>query len=721
VRGVLTSSQRATLDAVADAFAPGDADTAATSALVRAALERLAPHRRAKLELVLGLLGSPLAGLVLAGRPAGFARLDPARRERALLRLSRIAPLRPAFDAFARLSLFAAYASTDERGRSAVWERLGYPGPRADVPPDAGTAFPVAVPFADGRTTADTRIAADAQIGAARITADARTTADARIAADARVEADAVVIGSGAGGGVAAAVLAQAGLRVVVLEAGPAFEPVAARQREAEAFAELYLDAGLAASDDLGVSILAGACVGGGTAVNWSTSLRLPPALAAAWGAALGRPAFAAELADAYDAVETRLGVTVATAHNRNNAVIVDGCAKLGWDARAIPRNAQCTGDRCGYCCFGCAYGEKRSTAATYLRDAVAAGATLYANARAERVRIEGDPERPAQRIVRGVVAMTSGADAVAHAEAGRLGADGAGVASSSSSRTRELIVDAPLVVVAAGTLRTPGVLARSGVRSPHLGKHLHLHPTSALSALFDEPVDAWHGVMQSALCDRFADLGDRFGAVIEAAPTHPGLTALALPWSGRDAHAQTMSSARYRATLISLTRDRGEGSVGLDERGDVRYRIAMDDALHLAEGLAGAARIAFAAGARSVTTLHASPLTLDAERATAAGLHRFAEELRLRARDGDPVALFSAHQMGTARMGASAREGVVDPEGRVYGVEGLVVADGSVFPAASGVNPMLTIMALAHRTASALIARSAARTPSGSPSPSRS
>jgi len=681
---VLNRSQETTLGAVVDTFVPPDADAAATRALVVAAVNSLPAHRQAKLALVLSLLANPLVELALASRPRGFARLDGPARERALRRLAALGPLRPAFDAFAHLALFGAYALADDRGRSAVWDRLGYPGPRTDVP--ANPAFPVATPPAGDR-----------------------------------IDADAVVVGSGAGGGVAAALLARAGLRVVVLEAGPAFEPVAARQREAESFAELYLESGLCASDDMSVSILAGACIGGGTAVNWSTSLRLPPATAREWSDALGRPRFAAELAEAYDAVESRLGVTPATAHNRNNSVIVDGCAKLGWEARAIPRNARCERDGCGYCCFGCAYGTKQSTAVTYLRDAVDAGASVYARMRVERVRIDHGAAADAGRtgseesVVRGVdttaeVRRVRGVDAI--------GEDG-----------RTIVVDAPLVVVAAGALRTPGILARSGVQSAHLGRHLHLHPTTALAAEFDAPVEPWLGPMQTALCDRFSASEEGFGATIESAPSHPGLMAMALPWNGRDAHASEMSGARNRAVLIALTRDRGEGSVGLDERADVSYTIAPDDARRMAAGLAGAARIAFAAGAASVATLHADPLRLTAAEATPAGLDAFAGTLAKRAASRAPVALFSAHQMGTARMGATAADpstgsgqaGVIDPDGRVYGVEGLLVADASAFPSAYGVNPMLTVMALAHRATSALIARRAATPSNDSPAPLRS
>jgi choline dehydrogenase-like flavoprotein len=189
------------------------------------------------------------------------------------------------------------------------------------------------------------------------------------------------------------------------------------------------------------------------------------------------------------------------------------------------------------------------------------------------------------------------------------------------------------------------------------------------------------------------------------------------------------MSGARNRAVLIALTRDRGEGRVSLDDRADVTYKLAPDDARRMAIGLAGAARIAFAAGAASVATLHARPLRLTAAEATPAGLDAFARELAKRAAKRAPVALFSAHQMGTARMGATAADpstgsgqaGVIDPDGRVYGVEGLLVADASAFPNASGVNPMLTIMALAHRAVSALIERRAATSSSGLPARSRS
>jgi choline dehydrogenase-like flavoprotein len=612
--------QHTVIEAVFASFVPPDADAARGIATMVAALDALPPHRRARLNALLALLWA-----------LGFSRW-PLRARETLLRAladAPVAPLRSGFQALKRLALFSAYGTSDESGRNSLWPAIGYPGPRADRPLVIATA---------------------PTLGAGRGT----------------VKADAVVIGSGAGGGVAAALLARAGLATVILEAGPAPEAAAQAQSEARAFAELYLDAGLTASDDLGVAILAGGCVGGGTTVNWSTALRLRSEVAAQWERASGITDLGAALQPAYDAVEQRLALAPAARHNRNNQVLLDGCAALGWEAREQLRNADCSEDRCGYCGFGCAYGTKRSTATTYLRDAIAAGASLRANVRAQRVRIEDG-------IVRGV-------------DAGALR------------------IDAPLVVVAAGSLRTPGLLAHSGIVSPHLGRHLKLHPTTALVAEFAAPVESWHGAMQSALCDRFSDLDDGYGATIEVAPAHPGLIGLALPWRSRDTHAAEMRRARACASLIVLTRDRGEGSVSLDGRDDVRYALAADDGTRMLTVLARAAELAFAAGALRVSTLHSRPLELARADADRGGLAAFARAVHARGFAPNRLGVFSAHQMGTARMHRDPAGGVVDGEGRVHGVAGLIVCDASVFPLASGVNPMFTIMALAHRATGAIL-----------------
>jgi choline dehydrogenase-like flavoprotein len=206
---------------------------------------------------------------------------------------------------------------------------------------------------------------------------------------------------------------------------------------------------------------------------------------------------------------------------------------------------------------------------------------------------------------------------------------------------------------------------------------------------------------------DAFAELDGLYGAKLEAVPAHPGLIALAAPWRGRDQHAALMRKARFGAISIALTRDRGCGSVSLDGRDDVRYRLDQDDARHMLRALAGLTDVMFAAGALRVTTLHTRPVELERARADAAGRRAFGEEIASRGASANRLAVFSAHQMGTCRMNVDPRRGVVDERGAVYGLRGAYVADASVFPLASGVNPMLTIIALARRTASRILASS--------------
>ncbi len=615
----------ATLRNVVATFVPIDARTERVTERAGHAIDGLTPRRQRELYQLLDLLWLPLK----AGDATRASVLN-------VLANSPVEKLRAGFAALKRLALFLAYAESEPGSRNPTWKRIGYPGPRDDA---RGGSAPLPLGIArDGE----------------------------------RVRADVAVIGSGAGGGVVASAFARSGKRVVVLEAGGAFDAPDFTQRELMT-SELYLDAGLTSSSDLGIAIMAGSTVGGGTTVNWCTSLRLPDRIAKEWCEASGIARLAAELEPHYGALETRLEIQPANAHNANNQVILDGARALGLHAGASPRNAapDC-GDGCGYCGFGCAYAKKRSTAFTFLRDLRAGGGAIYANTRASRIETQGTRAR-------GVVAQQRG---------------------PAAGDVRNFRVEADLVVVCAGALRTPGILARSGITQPLLGKRLFLHPVAAAIAEFDHAIEPWKGPMQSAYSDAFNYRSGNYGAKVEVAPAHPGLAASALPWEGRERHAELMGRMRNVATLFALTRDRDPGSVDLDEEGYVRYRISRFDGENMLAGLAGVVNLAFAAGAVRVMTLHTRPIEVERAQWSPNCRHELAERLQKIGVAPNRQIVFSAHQMGTAAMGASRANSVVNPDGSVWGYENLLVADASVFPQSSGVNPMLTIMAMAARIA---------------------
>jgi choline dehydrogenase-like flavoprotein len=266
-------------------------------------------------------------------------------------------------------------------------------------------------------------------------------------------------------------------------------------------------------------------------------------------------------------------------------------------------------------------------------------------------------------------------------------------------------------VVVAAGALRTPAVLLASGLDHSAIGRHLRLHPVPVIAGIFDEPIDMWLGTMQAARSLQFG-LPDtaRNGYVIESAPGHPGLIALALPWEGTDAHAELLGRIRHVAPLIAITRDGGEGHVRLTGSGRARidYRLDERGVATLRHSLVSMAGIARAAGARRMLAA-GTPTAWYGRTGFALGQEARAYavfEDALRSFDFAPNrgSVFSAHQMGSARMGATA-DHPCDPVGRLRTREGsiipgLYVGDGSLFPTGIGVNPMITIMALARRVA---------------------
>jgi choline dehydrogenase-like flavoprotein len=649
----LSCHERRTLEVVCDTLLPSlrpqgrddptlfalDARSVGVAPAMEAVLATLDGVQQAQFRVLLRALEQPATIWVLVGRARRFSNLRLAERERVMLALAnnRLPMLRTGFQGLKRLATFLFYSLVEDGRPNPIWAAIGYK-PSGNPPA-----------IASGLTITG-------------------------ITAPLTLECDVCIIGSGAGGGVVAAEMAGAGKRVVVLEAGGGQQAPDYDQRELPGMRDLYLDAGVTSSRDLGVAILAGATLGGGTAINWQTSLALPPDIRDEWATLSGCCHFAGEsFTRSFDAVMARLNVgTVESLINPNNDALRRGCEALGYPWHTIARNSRdCDPRQCGYCVYGCRHGGKQSTALTYLDDAQRLGdTTIIAGCRAERVLIK-------EGRVRGVEARSK---------------DG-----------HRVIVRAPVVAVAAGAIHSPLLLMRSGVNLPALGRNLFLHPTSAVGGVYDEPVEMWNGPPQTVMCDHFARLDDAFGFRMEVAPGHPGLVALAFPWYGARNHRRQMNHASHTSAIIVLARDREGGRVrpGSAGRPLITYRPGVREQAYLRRGIAEAARVHLAAGARSIVTLHTHDHGFRNPSSARTGA---IDDLCARI-EAAPVAhnrsvIFSAHQMGTCRMGTSPRNAVCDPDGQVFGVRGLYITDASAFPASSGVNPMITIMALAHHTA---------------------
>jgi long-chain-alcohol oxidase len=608
-------------------------------------------------------LDSPVLNWLTGAGWTRFRTADLATRETILVRWaqSRIPQRRTAFQAWKRLGLFLAYADPGPdptRPANPAWDRIGYAPPQrpAKVPP------PSLRPLEVDRS--------------------ARSRLE--------LEADVVVVGSGAGGGVVAARLARAGRSVLVVESGPNVAEGEMPTLEAEAYRDLYLDRGTTSTTDLSMTILAGHVVGGGTTVNWTTSIPPPQRIRHAWAREHGLDGFDdASTDDDLERLGAELDLREPTATPAKDRLILDGARALGWEAALTRRNAgPCT--VWGACAFGCARAAKRSGPRAHLAAAAAAGARILAEARVGR--------------------LSHGAGMVEGIE-GRLRGG------------RPFRARAPRVVIAAGALRTPLLIERSGIPHPALGRNLRLHPVVAMAARLAEPVDMWLGPSQAARSLQFAEPGapspdgigpEHGGFIIEAAGPHPGLAAGALPWAGRDASHELLGQMRGVATLIGILRD-GAGEGGrvrhaAGGRARINYRLDAAAASGGRRALVEMARLARAGGAVEAFSV-ATPAEHWAAGPDVTAFERFLRRLAETDMGPNRVSLFSAHQMGTARAGTDAATHPCDPHGRVRLdgagrlLRGCYVADASLFPTAVGVNPMLTVMLLAERTARAVLA----------------
>ncbi len=597
---------------------------------------------QAQFKQLLSLLDNPITSLALTGRIKCFVDLSPIEREETLRRwsLSPIGLLRQGFQGLKRLTHVLYYITLDAAGNNPNWQTIGYP--------------------------------TSPQLLRKNSSATLQSTSNE---SDLTLECDAVIVGSGAGGGVVAGELAQAGKSVIVLEKGGHFDEHSFPDKEAEAYRLLYENQGILTTRDYGLVLLAGSTLGGGTTINWAASFRTPDFVLEEWSRAYGLKGFLdSSFQQSLDAVSQRSSVNVAEAKpNPQNQKLRQGCLALNYRAAPIPCNVHDCGDtrQCGFCGFGCALGSKQGTLKTYLQDAVDHGARVITNVQVDRILIE-------------------------YGQA--IGVTGTSI--DPAGRSHRVTVRSKIVVVAAGSIHSPAILMRSNIDNRNIGLNLHLHPASATFGLYDQPIETWYGTMMAIYCDQFENLdGQHYGFRIETPPAHAGLWGLGLPWSSGEQHKQLMLNANRFAAFFALTRDRDSGRVTIDQRGRpiMHYRLSKYDGDLVRRGLIETARLHVAAGAQEV----GGPITgLPTYRSADGTLDAYLDRVRRAPLQTNGFMLFSAHQMGTCHMGADRSTSVIDQHCESHNVRGLFVTDGSSLPNAPGVNPMITIMAVAHRAA---------------------
>ncbi len=683
VRQVLTANERRTLHAAVQRIVPDGPDD--LTARVEERIAGLALHKITEVRDGLRLFGGRPAAAVSVRQFTQFHALASTEQDR-MLRAWGDSPLpqaRTLYQLLRRLTLLTHYG--DPRSHVAI----GYRG--ALYTREAAVSWEGPAPASAGGPNDETepvlRAPASAPVPVPHALPDrVITAATFRVASV--ITADAIVIGSGAGGAVAAARLAEAGKCVVILESGEFVPSDEFTELDAPMTQRLYAERGLRATDDLAVSMVQGATVGGSTTVNWMIMLRTPAHVLSEWATRFGLEGMdAAAMAPVFDRIERDVHARRVPddAHSPNNRILLDGAAGLGWRVESALINARgCV--RSGFCGHGCRYDAKQGTQQTYLPRALAHGATLYANAHASRIDIVGrSTDNPAAMPTKRVTATIRG-----------VGDD---------APPRTLTLEAPIVIVSGGAVETPLLLMRSGLGGGGVGKYMRLHPTTAVIGVHDREIYGAAGIPLSAMSDEFIQR-DRngYGFWLECPPLHPSIGAAALSGFGAP-HAAIMRQFPNLASTIALTRDgsdleRSSGGVTLDRLGNARisYALTAADAANVRSSVEAAARLQLATGAREVHTLHNVPIVVRREADLA--------QIRDRAVNANRLTLFSAHVNGTARIGTDPATSGVTPAGQRHGAPGVYVFDGSMLPTGVGVNPQETIMALSTVLAERLVAR---------------
>ena len=497
------------------------------------------------------------------------------------------------------------------------------------------------------------------------------------------LEADVVIIGTGAGGGTTAEILAEAGFKVLMLEEGPLKSTNDFKMDERKAYHDLYQESAGRMSKDGSMSILQGRCVGGTTVINWTSSFHTPEETLGYWAEEFKlKGSSKEEMAPWFERMEKRLNISEwAVPPNENNAVLSRGAEKLGLDWKVIPRNvAGCW--NLGYCGTGCPTNAKQSMLVTTIPGALNKDSALVYSARAERLIIEGKKV---------------------------LGVEVTALNSDYKPTGKTMIVKAPHVVMSCGGINGPALLLRSKAPDPkkRVGKRTFLHPVSFSFAEFDHLIDPYYGAPQSIYSDHYQwkNVTGPAGFKMEAAPLHPGLTSVLLLGHGA-AHYDAITKLPNINALLSLVRDGFDpespgASIELADDGSPIVDYPINDYIWEAfqRSLTTMAEVQFAAGAKKVRPAHIDAPWYDNIREAKDGIKNL--EFRSNA-----FTAGSAHVMGGLSMGEDLEKCVVDSNGKYHYLDNLFVIDGSIFPTSIGANPQLSVYGFACKLANQLAAK---------------
>jgi choline dehydrogenase-like flavoprotein len=481
---------------------------------------------------------------------------------------------------------------------------------------------------------------------------------------------DAIVVGTGAGGSIAARALALAGARTIAFEEGGDHVARDMTQREDEMLPELFQDRAGRMTDDLAITVLQGRGVGGSTIHNTNLCKRIAPEILELWAKRHGVVGCGVDdMRPAFETIERDLSVAPIPddAINPNNDALRRGLAALGWKGGKLSHNRTgCVGS--GFCELGCAYDAKNNARKIVIPQAVDAGCEVYADVTVERV-LQKDGH---------VVGVR------ARAANGRL-----------------IVAKARVVVLSASAVGSAALAIASGLPDPHAqhGKRLRIHPGAVVAGRFGEegelPIQGWRGIPQSWECTELLDLreGSERRVWITTAFAHPIGTAVTIPGFG-PAHMRAMRDYGRLAVLTAMVHDETAGHVYLarDGRPALRYPMLESDSAQLALGLRGAAELLLAAGAREVLVPGIPPRSVRSTRDLAAIDAGFARPHNL--------PLTAVHPMGTMRMGEDPTVSVVRSTGEHHHVKGLFVLDGGLFPTSLGGPPQIPIYATAQHLA---------------------